>query len=230
MADVPNSSSFIPKRTAGSAIRKRQSRNFFLLAILSYACLIAAPTASAAVYVYKLYTDRQFEELVTQLDQEIAKFSEADMARVLEFDSRQKAAAALVDNHISLVRAIEALEIATANNVAFSELNFRRLAADTLAVEGSLLATNFDTAIFQRAEYYKEAAPFASSRLENIVFEPAGDGGSERVSMEGTFTFTDETVAFVPDSVVVDTPTPVVDSSDDTPSESTENAVNSPTL
>jgi len=231
MADLTGSSSFIPKRTSGAVMRQRRTRNFFLLSILSYACLIAAPTASAAVYVYQLYTERRFDALVTELNNEIAKFSAADMARVLEFDERLKTATALVEGHISLGRAITALEQSTVQKVAFSELEFTRTADNGLTVSGALITTNFDTAMFQRTEFRRDSVPFQTATLTNITFVPVSeDGLGERVNMEGTFTFTPDSIAFEPDTQL--TTTPDTTATDVTPAEDVGNnaAANDPAL
>lgn len=202
MPDLPSSSSFIPKRTTGTKIRQKRTRNFFLLSIISYACLIAAPTASAAVYVYQLYTDRQFDQIVTKLDEAIGGFSEAEMARVLEFDRRLKLAQQLVDTHVSVVKAFTALEQTTAQNAGFKTLSIKRLDEGTLTLEGELLADNFDTALFQRGTYNADTAPMTSADLNEITFSPASDDGAgEAVAFKGKFTFSSSDIAFSPNEV-----------------------------
>lgn len=207
MPDLPNSSSFIPKRTTGTKIRQKRTRNFFLLSIISYACLIAAPTASAAVYVYQMYTERQFDQIVTRLDEAIGGFSEAEMARVLEFDRRLKMAEQLVETHVSVVKAFTALEQTTVRNAGFRSLAMKRLDDGTLNVEGELLASNFDTALFQRGAYNAESAAMATANLEDIAFSPATEAGDDEVvTFTGTFTFLSSDIAFTPNSGVSVTP------------------------
>jgi hypothetical protein len=206
MPDLPNSSSFIPKRTTGTKIRQKRTRNFFLLSIVSYACLIAAPTASAAVYVYQMYTERQFDQTVTRLDEAISGFSEAEMARVLEFDRRLKMAEHLVDTHVSVVKAFTALEQTTVRNAGFRSLAIKRLDEGTLSVEGELLATNFDTALFQRGAYNADSVTMERADLNDISFSPATEeGDGEVVTFNGTFTFLTSDIAFTPNSVQPDT-------------------------
>lgn len=201
MPDLPNSSSFIPKRTSGTKIRQKRTRNFFLLSIVSYACLIAAPTASAAVYVYKMYTERQFDQIVSRLDEAIGVFSEAEMARVLEFDRRLKLAEHLVDTHVSVVKAFTALEQTTVRDAGFRSLAIKRLDEGTLNVEGELLASNFDTALFQRGAYNADTVTMATANLNDIAFSPATEeGDGEVVTFTGTFTFLSSDIAFTPNS------------------------------
>jgi hypothetical protein len=198
MPDLPSSSSFIPKRTTGTRIRQKGTRNFFLLSIISYACLIAAPTASAAVYVYKIYTERQFEQVVAKLDEAISGFNEAEMARVLEFDRRLKFAEHLVDTHISVVKALGALENNTIGNAGFRSLAIKRLDEQTLLASGELIATDFDAALFQRGAYKNtEAVPLGTAQLTDITFVPPTEvGGEDVITFKGEFTFAASDIAF----------------------------------
>ncbi len=237
MPDLPNSSSFIPKRTTGTKIRQKRTRNFFLLSIVSYACLIAAPTASAAVYVYQMYTERQFDQIVTKLDEAISGFSEAEMARVLEFDRRLKMAEHLVDTHVSVVKAFTALEQTTVRNAGFRSLAIKRLDEGTLNVEGELLASNFDTALYQRGAYNADTATMATANLKDIAFSPATEeGDDELVTFTGTFTFLSSDIAFTPNSSAVATPasdaavTSDTSTSDDAADSETTTAVTDDTI
>lgn len=223
MSDLPSSSSFIPKRTTGTSVRQKRTRNFFLLSIVSYACLIAAPTASAAVYVYQLYTNRQFEQVINSLQTAMETFSDAEMARVLEFDRRLKLAKSLVDNHVSVVRVLEALETNTVTDAGFTKLSIKRQGDGALEASAEILAANFDTAMFQRGAYNNENIPIEDASLGKITFVPPGeDGTGERVTMAGTFDFTLDDIRFVVSENTAATPadttvTPAVNSSvDDT--------------
>jgi hypothetical protein len=221
MPDLPSSSSFIPKRTAGTKVRQKRTRNFFLLSIVSYACLIAAPTASAAVYVYQIYTDRQFEQLVTKLDEAIGSFSEAEMARVLEFAYRLESAETLINNHVSVVKALESLEQTTATSVGFNSLALMRKPDGSLRVSADILAKDFDAALFQRTAYNNQNVPIASSALDDITFVPPSEGGeAERVTMTGVFNFNVSDIQFTQSSI--ETATGTIESAVDETATSTE--------
>lgn len=218
MPDLPSSSSFIPKRTAGVSARQKRTHSFFFLSVISYACLIAAPTASAAVYVYQLYTHRQFEQVVSSLETSMDTFSDAEMERVLEFDRRLKLAQSLVESHVSVVRVLEALEANTVAEAGFTNLSIVRNEDGSLAANADMLATNLDTAIFQRTTYNNENIAIDDASLGKITFAPAGeDGGGQRVTMTGTFGFTVDDIRFE----VKETVTDVVGDTDTTPAEST---------
>ncbi len=207
MSDLPNSSSFIPKRSSGQPARQRRQHSFFLLAIISYACLIAAPTASAAVFVYQMYTERQFEQVVSELDTAINAFSQADLEQVLEFNDRLKKAATIVDSQVALGLALQALERNTATEVAFTNLNLNRQKDGSIKVAGDLITTNFDAALFQRGEYAKSDLT-KSAQISNVTFTPQDlESGVKRVEVKGLFTFTPDQIRFSPESVITETVT-----------------------
>jgi hypothetical protein len=195
----PQQSSFIPRRNSGMIKRQPRQNTFFVLGIISYACLVAAPTASAAVYAYQMYATKQFEASVNALNTEINKFNEADMSRVLEYNQRLALIKQIVNNHISLNRALEVLEANTAESVTFNSLIMNRTGANTLLVKSELLTDSIDAALFQR-KTYTDVKALASSSLENIKFTAGKKDGSGRtVAFSGKFNFNASDISFIPD-------------------------------
>lgn len=198
----PQQSSFIPKRNSGASKRQPRQNTFFVLGIISYACLIAAPTGSAAVYVYKLYTQKHFDAAVTTLDTEIKKFSEADMHTVIEYDQRLKTIKTILDSHISVNRALAVLEANTAQTVAFDSLTMERTGKEHLQIEADIVTDSFDAAMFQRKTYLGLDA-LASSSITDIAFTPSDeDGLGRKVNFKGDFIFDAEDITFVPDGQI----------------------------
>jgi hypothetical protein len=222
MSDSLNSSSFIPKRAATARTRQSRTHNFFILSIISYACLVAAPTASAAVYVYKIYTEKQFEQSVNSLDESINSFKESDLSKVIEFDKRIKAAKKLVDSHVSVLKTITALEAITTENVGFNNLSITRQGSGDIRAEASVVTTDFDTAIFQRSIYSKENKSLSKALLSGITFVPAGDSNTEKIDMKAVFDFPASAILFTGDddaTTVVDIKTSQATTTDSTSSE-----------
>jgi hypothetical protein len=202
MQEVPSSSSFIPKRTNAPAVRQRRKNSFLLLSIVSYACLIAAPTAAAAVYVYGIYTDRQFAQAVDTLDKAMSGFSQADLARVLEFDNRLQKVSMLMDTHSTLGPILKTLEDTTLENVSFQNLSLKKIDTTKVEITAGLTAPDFDAAMFQRGEY-SGAENLANSVLSEITFVPATDATTEeQVTMQGVFTFDAGKFAYSPSLTV----------------------------
>ncbi len=186
MPDLQPTSSFIPKRTANTPARRRRGSNFFVLSVVAYACLIAAPTASAAVYVYKIYTERQFALAVEQLDESMNEFSQANLTRVLEYDKRLKIAEDLVDSHISINKIFAILEKETADTVAFASFSLKRTSPNAVTVAADIATDGFDSAIFQRGQYM-QSDNFADVALTNIEFTPATLEDQASIAMKAHF-------------------------------------------
>jgi len=160
--------------------------------------------ASAAVFAYKSYTERQLSASIESLNQAINDFSVSNLQMIVEFDSRLKGAVSLLDSHVSLATALTILEQGTVKSVAFADLNFTRVDPDTLEVTAALTAENFDSAIFQR-ELYIQNELLASTTLTDLVFTPKQDAKGERtelpeIAVSGTFMFAAGTIAYTPNA------------------------------
>jgi urease beta subunit len=165
---------------------------------------MAAPTGSAAVYVYQLYTTKQFESVVTELNQEISKFNTADMNRVLEYDKRLSITKTILDNHVSLGRALAILEANTAESVAFMNLIMKRTAREVVTVESMLLPDSLDAAMFQR-DTYQGLKSLASSSITDIKFTPGNASSTRKVDLRGRFMFKAGEISFIPDGQATST-------------------------
>ena len=82
-------SSFIPKRNPGTKPKSVRRYNFFLLSVISYSLFVAAPLASAALFIYQISAEAKFAAAVKNLEEQIQTFNEDDLARVVEFDERR---------------------------------------------------------------------------------------------------------------------------------------------
>ncbi len=174
------SSSFIPKR--GAAKNKRpagRKYNFFILSIISYALFVAAPIASAVVFIYEKYTEKVFAQAVIDLDTAINTFSEADMQRVVEFEDRLVAADQLLNSHVSLVSLMNILESNTAATIQFNSLAVERTSPDKLTATAAITTDEFDALLFQRG-IYKGNEQIADTKFSAVTF--AGAAGEETSS------------------------------------------------
>lgn len=226
MPDHQSTSSFIPKRSSNTTTKRRRNSNFFVLSIISYACLIAAPTASAAVYVYKIYNDRQFntvaEELLNSTDK---SFSQAALAEVIEFDSRLQATKKLLDHHASIGRVLSIIEANTAVSVNFTTLNLTRDSDTTIVTEADIVTDGFDSAIFQRGQYLS-VDDMSEVSITEFAFIPASETEGVSTKMVGTFTFDVDSVVYDPNvSTTITT-----DTASDTTAESTDGVESSSDL
>jgi hypothetical protein len=220
MSDLP-SSSFIPKRNPGNKSKPTRRYNFFILSILSYALFVAAPLASAGVFIYDRQADIKFSQAVRTLKTEIETFSEADLARVVDFDERLQASGALLDSHVSLLSIFSILESATAGTVQFTDLKIERTDKNSLTVDASLRTSALDGVLFQRTEY-KAKNNIASSSLSDITLispdtevgkdgkiSVASDAESKGVELKAQFVFSADTILYTPLQSTATTSVPI---------------------
>lgn len=195
MNDVTGS--FIPKRSDQAQIRRPVKANFVLFSILSYALFIAAPVASAAIYVYKVYTEKQYTQAVEDLNAAVQSFSTTDLDRVVAFDKRLDAAATLLDARLAHSAILQVLENSTVDTVGFAALTLARGAGNQVVVNGELETTSFDSALFQSEVYDRDQLVDAFT-ITDLAYTPAvvEDAGAisapARISFDAAFTFTDE--------------------------------------
>jgi hypothetical protein len=204
------SGSFIPKRNTGSRPHGVRRYNFFILPIISYTLFIAAPLASAALFIYQIRVESQFKAAVANLEEQIQVFNDADLTRVIEFDDRLTLANELVDSHVSLVSLLAILENATADTVQFKNLSITRKDDKTLLAKGSLTTSALDGALFQRSTY-SAATQISEAKLNGVTLLTGGaseaktDGKTETVSaakgsvlLNAEFTFAADKILYAP--------------------------------
>ena len=193
-----SSSSFIPKRNPGAPTRAPRQKNFFILSIVSYSLFIAAPLASAGVFIYQLQVQKKFAEVVKNLDMAITSFNQSDYDRVITFTKRLAATNELVVGHVSVTSLLNTLGSATANTVQFKTLELTRADATKIALKATLLTPALDGALFQRGEYHAntiiDTAAFSDVKLVPSTAE-AGPGG---VELKADFIFNTADVLYVP--------------------------------
>ncbi len=190
------SGSFIPKRNTGSRPKGVHRYHFFILPIISYTMFIAAPLASAALFIYQIRVDSQFKTAVAALELQIKDFNDVDLTRVIEFDDRLKLSKQLVSSHVSLISLLAILENATADTVRFSNLSITRKDEKTLLAKGTLVTSALDGALFQRATY-STATQIAQAKLSGItlVSSAAATAASAASAASAAATKTDINVA-----------------------------------
>jgi hypothetical protein len=174
----PSNSSFIPKRGPATQKRRVVSRQVYIFTIGSYILLFATLLASGGVFLFDRYVDKQFEESVAELNSAIAAFSETDMQRVLDFDSRLSQAAGRLDASVSMVSVFEALEDATIDTVQVDGLTIVRDNDSKYVLEAAINTDSFDSTIFQRG-VYKRNSSISSVEVSDVKKSPPSDNVSE---------------------------------------------------
>ncbi len=176
MPGSSNNSSFIPKRGTTKHTRKVRNANIYILNILSYVLLFAALAASAAVYFYSNYVNDQLNSEIATMSDAVGNFKEADMKRVQEFDVRLQQATQRLDNSVSIISVLKAIESAVVDTVRFRSFSLIRNLDEDFIVQAVVDTDTFDSSIFQRNTFSGNATVEAVE-VDNVVLQQM-DGGS----------------------------------------------------
>ena len=173
----PNSSqsSFIPKRGATRAKRKKPAKRIFVFSLVAYSLVFASLLASGASYLYKNYTTSLLQNEVGLLNSEISTFSVRDLSVVSEFDLTLQRATNRIDSTASVAAALEAIESATAQPVQITSLTVERSGDDHMLLVAQIAAQSFDSALFQRKLLNTDQQLFTEVLIEDVSIVTAGD-------------------------------------------------------
>ncbi|MCA9355757.1 hypothetical protein KC865_04425 [Candidatus Kaiserbacteria bacterium] len=196
MPDLSNSNSFIPKQGAVKKRRVSSSRQIYVFTIISYVFLFATLLASGGIYFYHDYIEKQMDAEVIKFNEAISGFNEAEMYRVLEFDSRVKQASARLYNSVSLSSVFAILEATTVDTIKISSLDLTREGDSNFLLKASVETDSLDSTIFQRTVYLGETIieSVVIDELNNALFAESGadSAGSDEVVSDKPVSFTAE--------------------------------------
>ena len=182
-----SNSSFIPKRNPIKKSRKTVSRRVYTFTVVSYLFLFSVLLASAGVFLYGQYVDRQLEDEISALTTEILRFNSEELASVKAFDARLRLAAERVSHSVSIASLFSAFEAATIGTVAFESLGLERIGDEQFSVTTAIRTDSFDSAIFQRAIYGKKDGVIASVVIEDLLKTTAARSDSDTPLDQSTF-------------------------------------------
>lgn len=181
MPDFQNSS-FIPKR---GPVKRRHGggRKVYVFTLISYATLFATLLAVAAVFFYGKYIEKQLSDAVTQLNTEIASFSEEDMLKVQDFDRRLQQGARRLDASVSVNSVLTALEEATVSSVQIDTLSIERQRDSQLLIAANVRTGSFDSTLFQRGIFQRNQT-VGSVTIKELETQNLGGGSIQRSDAE----------------------------------------------
>ena len=185
-------SSFIPKRGAARAKRKKPARRIFVFTLVAYSLIFASLLASGASYLYLNYTTSLLQEEVSTLNSEINTFSISDLSVVSEFDLTLKRANERFDNTASVATLLDAIDSATAQPVQIESLEMERIDDQYMLLTAEVITQSFDSALFQRGLLNDEARLFTDVVFEDVsiaVSEEDEDSETTATSNEDQVTF-----------------------------------------
>lgn len=182
MADLSNNS-FIPKRGPSKLKQKEVSRQVYVFTYISYILMFATLLATGGVFLYGQYVERQLNEEIAALNTEIGSFSEANMARVTDFDERLQQATGRLNSSVSMAALLEALEDATIESVQLQNLSVSREFDDRYVLSGSVQTDSFDSTIFQR-RVFEQDGTIDSVSISGVQTSTLTSGTSDEGSLQ----------------------------------------------
>lgn len=152
---MPNTptTSFIPKQGPVKRSKQTATRQIHVFAIISYIAFVTSLITAVGLFFYEGYVGKQLEAEVNLLSAEIKGFSDADMERVREFNTRLWQADDRLNKSISLVSVLTALESATVQSAAIDQLSVKKTDDSSVTLAARLTTDTFDSTLFQRGVY-----------------------------------------------------------------------------
>jgi len=173
------------------------------LSIISYSLFIAAPLASAGVFIYKLQAEKSASKAITALDIAIKDFNDKDFKRLIDFEKRLSLSGNLVESHVSITALLQVLSGATAENIQFKNLTLKRENKDTVSVVADIVTPTLDSVLFQRGEY-KATTKISDTQFVDVTLSTGVDDTDSKaavkneVRLKATFAFNGSDIIYTP--------------------------------
>ncbi|HMO77918.1 MAG TPA: hypothetical protein PKD95_01840 [Candidatus Paceibacterota bacterium] len=146
----PTNTSFIPKRGPTQKENRPGRRKVYVGTIIVRILFFAAVVAAGSVYAYERKLDSNLDAKVFELNNSISKFNDAEMQRVIAFDTRLSEMSYRLAHSASIVSLLEAVERATVDDVQITQLTIERPDDKNFLIGANLKTPSFDVALFQR--------------------------------------------------------------------------------
>ncbi len=185
--------SFIPKRNPTKNNHSKAPRIFIgtlIIQVIFFAVLIAA----LGVFAYERKLNNDLEKEVLALNSVISSFSEEDMQKIINLDTRLVQAKDRLTHTASIVSLFDAIEDSTIESIQIKNLEIKRLDDTKLTIESEMLADSFDSVLFQRG-VLKRDGKLSVTDISDLVLQNSSK--NNEVSTESqTSTPDDVTVSF----------------------------------
>lgn len=156
-----------------------------MFAVISYVAFIASLITAVGIFFYEGYIEKQLEGEVNKLSAEIKGFSDADMERVREFNTRLWQTQDRLSRGVSLVAVLSALESATVQSASIDQLSVKKIDDSSINLAARLTTDTFDSTLFQRGVYERNQV------IDSVVIEELTIANSpDEDSVAGGVTFT----------------------------------------
>lgn len=185
--------SFIPKRNPTKNSHSSAPRIFIgtlIIQILFFAVLIAA----LGVFAYERKLNNDLNKEVLALNSAISSFSEDDMQKIINIDTRLIQAKNRLTHTASIASLFDAIEDSTVKSIQIKSLELKRLDDTKLTVETEMIADSFDSVLFQRG-VLKRDGKLVVTNISDITLQNSAEN-QDKATKSQTSTPENVTVAF----------------------------------
>jgi hypothetical protein len=178
----PQGTSFIPQRPAHGKAASRKVRKIYVLAYLSYVLFFGALISAGIVFFLGFSLNAQLAERQKQLATERELFNQGDIESIRDLEKRINLARERLDNHVSVLAILEALERSAVQSLAFSGLTYEREGDEFPLVTFSGSSQQFNNILFQR-EVLSTNPILAGSTFNEVSVDASKTEGQEASSV-----------------------------------------------
>ena len=148
--DSPQNASFIPKSPVHGSVSRRRVRKVYVLTYLVYVFFVGTLLAAGLTWIYQQAQERKLATAQDQLQKARNSFKPEDLTAVTELDGRMRAAQKMLDQQISIVDLLQAVEKTTVQSVQLSGFTYKKDEGNKLTLSMTARAADFNSALFQR--------------------------------------------------------------------------------
>lgn len=146
----PANTSFIPKRNPAKKSSHSNSPKVFIGTLIVQILFFAVLIASLGVFAYERKLTSDIDKEVIALNNAISSFSEEDMQKIINIDTRLAQAKNRLAHTASITSLFAAIEAATVESIKIKSLELNRPDDTSLTIESEMIADSFDSVLFQR--------------------------------------------------------------------------------
>ncbi len=145
-----SSPSFIPKQPSRGTVKQRGTRKIYVLTYISFVLFFGTLIAAGGTFFYKISVDSQLKVEKQKLTSQRNLFNLADFERVKELNKKLTSAQKLLDEHVSVISILEALEKSTLSTIQIKSFALDRSQYSKIALNLEAETEDFNSVLFQR--------------------------------------------------------------------------------
>ncbi len=181
---IDSSPSFIPKQPSRGAVKQRGTRKIYILTYISFVLFFGTLIAAGATFFYKISVESQLDIEKQKLVEQRQLFNQADFERVREFSDKLTSSQKLLDEHVSVVSILDALEKATLSTIQIKTFGIDRSRYSVIALNLEAQTDSFNSVLFQRKIFAEnpilQGAQMVDLKLDKNIEEQVLLGGPEQ--------------------------------------------------